>query len=191
MPSRDTSEPDAALARYGTEMVLLAKDAADHIRLHSGDGAKGRKPRIGDTQWFSIYQEFIYMFLHMISRQVTSDMNIDRCTDVLNELKDLTIEGSVWTVCDDWPKEMVEKIRVECFDIFYDRMGFYGQCRSVSEGTPDASFENTLLFEFGKRVIELNESSNPAGILVAQTRLMRCMSVLKPKETLSKLLLEE
>ncbi len=187
MRSSNRPNQNSFIVEYGARILQLSQEAADAIRPCGEEQGADAVAEQAQEKWFAIFQEFIYFFLHVTGRHITPQMDQVRCWETLNELKDLTIEACVETICRDWPEEMIEKIKSECFDNFAVSMDEYSQCRSISDGTPNASLEKTLLWEFGKTIAGLNDNANPGHIVDVLGIAVRCLKTLKPQEALSKL----
>jgi len=164
------------IEEYSKTIFLLSHEAANSVRPHApNDDPKFGEDGIGDQQWFAILQEYIYLALHLTARHYSSNfwhewMNSNDSTEIIDDLIEICIDGSVAIICKDWPIDTKEKIKSECYQNFGKSMAEYKEYHDYFPEIEDDSPQKTLFWEFGKVVAATNHLENDIQCIIASEK---------------------
>ena len=137
---------------YSIRIFKSATTGVDSIKTLSSDKSlESERYGLTKIEWFSVFNEFQYFFLHLTDRFAFGNMNDDRRNEILTRLENLSIDLSVETVCDRWPSETIEKIKKESMRNFITSMNQYAQYKDFF-AEKGRSPKETLFWEFGKQI---------------------------------------
>ncbi|TKJ42572.1 hypothetical protein CEE37_02465 [candidate division LCP-89 bacterium B3_LCP] len=153
------------IQEYVDKIIAFSFDCANVIcRMEDNDiSSEGKKTR--DEKWFKVLLEIIYFYIHLTDRFAFGLWDEETRDSVMTDIVEGTIPIVAEQICQEWPEEMVDKIKQECMDNFVNAMKEYGSYQKLS-AKKDEDLKDTLFWEFGKNVANLTEEwPNPASII--------------------------
>lgn len=158
--------PDFSRALFKT-----ALEGANAIRkLAEDEPVESEQHGLTSAQWFAVVNEFQNFYLHLTDRVAFGNMDKDGRHGMMSQLEDLTIACSVETICEDWPPDMVEKIKEEAKQNLVVCIEYYSRYKKWFP-EKEESPKDTLVWEFGKQIAHLAGKGLDISYVAAATSL--------------------
>ncbi len=134
---------------------------------------------------FYITCEFIYLFLHLTSRELFNFDSIKR-SELIEELTLLTVTSAIKTFFDNLPKDIEDDMITEFYKNLQMAELEYSSCKEFL--TKDQPFSDTAIFSrFGKTISKLADKPDNVEIIMVSMELALHSWVEKIKEQVNKL----
>lgn len=140
---------------------LVFKTAGAIIESANKDNKEVVSIKIGDSIWFEMIIEILYIYLYMIGRFRLNDE--ERWRTFNHNLTELSINTVVEAVCNNWGSEMIEKIKKECWDNYFKAMEDYS--KRGNKGGIDNLFSMAFIRDTIAKDLPDNKKNN-SGFLI-------------------------
>lgn len=146
---------------------LLATDSLHNIN------------NLSDTQWSSVLFEFLFLYLHITDRYVFAALGGQKRDEEMNLLYQAVFNSAIDAVFHRQQKKERENMMEEARQAYNSTIAEYSQYKKLFPEKDEAP-KNTLLWEFGKNIMELIKSTNPGTMLHINTLASTGLKDLEP-----------
>lgn len=152
---------------YIGKILKHSAEGADAIRRLAEDKSlEQEKQGLSHIEWFKVFFEFTYFYLHLTDRFAFGHMDEERRGSLMTGLEEICITFAVDVVCEGWPEDMKEKIKEESMGNFYISMEEYSKYKKWFP-EKDEGAKDTLFWEFGKTIAKLAGRENDIIYIIA------------------------
>jgi hypothetical protein len=88
---------------------------------------------LAEQKKFEIYTEFVFFFLHFISRQAYGRLPRAKADKLLQTIGEFVLSSVVDVFIGHWPDDLKTRIRSELYSNLNEAEGEYAQCKQLSE----------------------------------------------------------
>jgi hypothetical protein len=96
-----------------------------------------------ESKYFLVLFEFMYFFLHLTDRYAFAQLGHEKRNKLIDELVPPTIDATIETYFDHWPKKVKDGIRTDFYNNLTNAQMEYGSCKEVLLDPKD----DTRIFE--------------------------------------------
>jgi hypothetical protein len=141
-----------------------------HEYYNDGRDDEKSSKEVTDEQWFVIYFEILYLFLHLTDRYAFGKLEEPKRDKILSKIEDKSIDISLGTMNKNMPYDLRRQLTIECrtnFYYFVEEFSYYKRLIPDENESP----KETVLWEFGKRISSLVSVEYDIAIITLCTDL--------------------
>ena len=139
----------SVLEEFSPKLFHQAVVGANEIRKFAEEQNEEETRSLSFEQWFIVFSEFHYFYLHIVDRAACSLLPPFRRTAVMNALEPHCINLAVETVCRGMPPDKIQALQKESLADLREAHEEFGQYKRVFP-KPKESPAGFLIWEAGK-----------------------------------------